>query len=160
MRTFPSKSYRLLCEESVEILRRLIPGIDSGDWVARAQDGWIFLVVEADLESETLHLHGGPDLGMVHSPILHWQHRFIPLPSQRQLEAILEERGYRWNVGVKTVHTKADKYRAAAFTVKEMAGYPIRTGESWSPTKAKIIWTGPDPETALLRALLEVMSHS
>lgn len=157
--TFPNEPYRLLCEKNTEMLRSLIPGIDSGDWVAGTQDDWIFLVVEADLESETLHLYGGPDVGMAHSPTLHWQQRFIPLPSQRQLEAMLEERGYRWDVGIKAAYGTQDKYRACAFTDKEMAAYLINTGESWSPTKARIIWTGPDPETALLRALLEVLEE-
>lgn len=84
---------------------------------------------------------------------------YLPLLQPLRLTEILEARGYRWNVGVKTVHTKADKYRAATFTDEEMTGYTIRTGESWSPTKAKIIWTGPDPATALLRALLEIFQE-
>ena len=81
----------------------------------------------------------------------------IFLPRQGQLQEMLEERGYLWDVGIKAVYGTQDKYRACAFTEKEVAVFLIHTGQSWSPLNAKIIWVGPTPSIALGKCLLEVL---
>lgn len=117
-------------------------GLQRGDWCCTENGStWLFNALDIENPSVMAMFEHG-DL--------------IPLFTLRQLVDMLEERGYLWDVGIKAVYGTQDKYRACAFTDKEVAIYLIHTGESWSPLNAKIIWTGPDPEVAMLRAWLEV----
>ena len=133
---FPSEQYIQECIEHQKELREAAVGLESGDWVKRKSDGHTCLVVEADLEIERLALYEGYGLPLAYDDTLHWRDRYIPLFQPRQIIEMLEERGYHFVLGGGSGEHTADVFRGIE--------------------EPKII-KAPDPATALLKCLLEVI---
>jgi len=148
MSEFPS-TYQELCIEKAEELREwwepkfgdwaLLPGkepciIMSSSRSALAQETWI-----VQTKDHRAHFFASA---------------LIPLPTQRQLQEWLEERGYG------LYHLGDERF------------YPEFDGRDWNPEEPYqalaqgkepgdyVKGIGPDPETALLRCLLAVMEHT
>jgi len=131
----PSKAYQELCIEKAEELRRWWEP-KFGDWVkTRHGIGMICeVVVGTVLVShcyKVIYRQGGENYPA--------KEDMIPLPTQRQLIEMLEERGYEWMLWRRGL---MQFYRCE---FKKDGKPPIERTE------------GPDPETALLRCLLAVM---
>jgi len=138
-----SEAYKNLCIENAEKLREECQ-LTVGDWVYLQSLGLVALVVGVDVgpDPETFALSLSHDeLSLSHDEIGHFENEgrtLIPLPTLRQLIRMLEERGWYWQL-VKLGHEDyAATYMTSEFYRKETC-------------------LGPDPETALLKALMEVM---
>jgi len=150
--TFPSDTYIDLCTKP-EVAEKLREewGPKVGDWCVLL-NGWGQKGVALLLSTFVG--------GKIHLYDRFGEHEFIwrPdqltkectwLPTQRQLIAMIEERGYDWLLEVGALRDKDERYEAVLYGLctKSTTAVKIRVG-------------GPDPETALLKCLLEVMNES
>jgi len=142
---FPSKAYQELCIEKAEELRKWWEkrGPRQGDYYWDGDDGKVHLIGSFS------------QAGRIREWFSHsWFRGSFPLPTQRQLIEMLEERGYG------LYHLGDERF------------YPEFDGRDWSPEEPYqalaqgkepgdyVKGIGPDPETALLRCLLAVMQHT
>jgi len=137
---FPSKEYIALCTKP-EVAEKLSQGDPEGreEWEPREGD-WFY-----NPSQDKVHLLTRNNTWFIGAPKRFIEHN-IPLPTQRQLQEMIEERGYDWLLEVGALRDKDERYEAVL--------YGLCTK---STTAVKIRIGAPDPETALLRALLEVM---
>jgi len=148
---FPSKAYQELCIEKRDELPEWEPKF--GDWAllpgkepciimgssrsALAQETWI-----VQTKDHRAHFFASA---------------LIPLPTQRQLQKMIEERGYGgalwFNIPTQSSDGQTGMYSVEARHKDSVVHYPLREGEAIF----EILTVGPDPETALLRCLLAVI---
>lgn len=156
----PSEEYKALCEKHQERLRELWGEPKFGDWVIDG-DGRLGIVMGGD---SRLHIKHRDYLGSKH----HDKASCIPLFTLRQLIDMLEEEG--WRIG-KLVDRANPEYRAMYERIPDdsprrwVADIHCCTGlrnytlyyKGYEQTQ----WSGvgADPETAMLKALIEVYAE-
>jgi len=141
--TFPSEAYKNLCIENAEKLREEWEP-KPGDWAVRLSDKDKRPLILAYVHKHyfyTVNKRGQRiRIGM--------KDLYAPLPTPRQLWGMLEEKGCAWQIAKRFPvstrrHPKGPFYRADVY---------------YGPRRSKVTKRdGPDPETALLKALMEVM---
>jgi len=158
---FPSKAYQELCIEKRDELPEWEPRF--GDYVIAKESKHTAIVLhsqpeqlgwgEEALETDMVYLLFFPGVlekmmvsGIGESwgaPVIKYRKvDVIPLPTQRQLIEMIEERGYEWMLWRRGL---MQFYRCE---FKKDGKPPIERTE------------GPDPETALLRCLLAMMQYT
>jgi len=134
--TFPSVEYKKLCIENAEKLREEWEP-KFGDWVYCAEYGMGIIIENKPWEGKVfVSFRDAQCLRDAYCA----PESLIPLPTPRQLWGLLEERGCTWNL----IHSFRDEPCVAYV---------------WTEADEEIDMDGPDPETALLRCLMEVMKE-
>jgi len=128
---FPSKAYQELCIEKRDELPEWEPKVaDFFAYFDSSDEEWKWRVVFRNTFFYT------------------WEQlpNHVWLPTQRQLQEMLEERGYDWLIESSALKDEDKCYEVVLFG---LCSKPNTTIEMRAE--------GPDPETALLRCLLAVM---
>jgi len=144
-----TNEYQNLCIENAEKLRELWEP-KFGDWVLATdwqvlgsrvcgkeeQRLWVVVHVWESSRGGGMAVYARSKAypPTIQKPVAIW------LPTPRQLWGMLEERGYDWSMG-----SGEGRYSIGLY---------LRTEMEYIGT-----WDGPDPETALLRCLMEVMKE-
>lgn len=158
-----SEVYLTLCIELERILREWWRkrGPQIGDWCtpkdpAEPGHGLAFLIGSKSRRFYRLYSSEGTQRWSLLAE--HLIEDFIPLPSQRQLEQMLEERGWAWRLGTDPYKEHDAGERRKSYEVNAARLDAILA--DWKSTDDRDFVEdieGPDPETTLLRCVLEVV---